>query len=183
MPRLSAPVVLVTGDLTGIGRAAAVAFAKKGAKVVVAGPRDEATEALVTELLSYGSDVEFVAAAHQDDAIDALIDTSVARFDRLDVAPDSLAAEGSAGPTEGKAQVPHQVVEAGVRISNEQSTIAKLVYLQSSEPPAVFSALQFSFTPLQSLRLARDFLAVAEHFIVPQGRKRRAHQSRKTETS
>jgi NAD(P)-dependent dehydrogenase (short-subunit alcohol dehydrogenase family) len=39
---MSNPVVLITGGLTGIGRAAAVAFAKKGAKVVVAGRRDEA---------------------------------------------------------------------------------------------------------------------------------------------
>ena len=39
---MSNPVVLITGALTGIGRAAAVAFAKKGANVVVAGRRDEA---------------------------------------------------------------------------------------------------------------------------------------------
>jgi len=37
---MSSQVVLITGGLTGIGRAAAVAFAKKGAKVVVAGRRD-----------------------------------------------------------------------------------------------------------------------------------------------
>jgi len=48
---MSTQVVLITGGLTGIGRAAAVAFAKKGAKVVVAGRRDEAGKALVKELL------------------------------------------------------------------------------------------------------------------------------------
>ena len=47
---MSNPVVLITGGLTGIGRAAAVAFAKKGAKVVVAGRRDEAGKALAKEL-------------------------------------------------------------------------------------------------------------------------------------
>jgi NAD(P)-dependent dehydrogenase (short-subunit alcohol dehydrogenase family) len=42
---MSTQVVLFTGGLTGIGRAAAVAFAKTGAKVVVAGRRDEAGSA------------------------------------------------------------------------------------------------------------------------------------------
>jgi NAD(P)-dependent dehydrogenase (short-subunit alcohol dehydrogenase family) len=49
---MSNQVVLSTGGLTGIGRTAAVAFAKKGAKVVVAGPRDEAGKDLVKELSS-----------------------------------------------------------------------------------------------------------------------------------
>jgi NAD(P)-dependent dehydrogenase (short-subunit alcohol dehydrogenase family) len=44
---MNKPVVLITGGLTGIGRAAAVAFARKGAKVVVAGRRDEAGKELV----------------------------------------------------------------------------------------------------------------------------------------
>src|ERR1700674_749033 len=49
---MSNPVVFITGGLSGIGRAAAVAFAKKGAKVVVAGRRDEAGKTLVKELRS-----------------------------------------------------------------------------------------------------------------------------------
>jgi NAD(P)-dependent dehydrogenase (short-subunit alcohol dehydrogenase family) len=53
-------VVLITGGLTGIGRAAAVAFAKKGAKVVVGGRRDEAGKALVEELRSFGSPAEYI---------------------------------------------------------------------------------------------------------------------------
>ena len=50
---MSNPVVLITGGLTVIGRAAAVAFAKKGAKVVVAGRRDETGKALVKALTRF----------------------------------------------------------------------------------------------------------------------------------
>jgi len=59
---MSKQVVLITGGLTGIGRAAAVAFARKGAKVVVAGRRDEAGKVLVKELRSFGSEAEFINA-------------------------------------------------------------------------------------------------------------------------
>ena len=59
---MSTQVVLITGGLTGIGRASAVAFAKKGAKVVVAGRRDEAGKALVKELRAFGSEAEFINA-------------------------------------------------------------------------------------------------------------------------
>ncbi len=84
---MSNPVVLITGGLTGIGRAAAVAFAKKGAKVVVAGRRDEAGKALVKELRSFGSEAEFINAdVRKEDDVRALVDKTVARFGRLDVA-------------------------------------------------------------------------------------------------
>jgi NAD(P)-dependent dehydrogenase (short-subunit alcohol dehydrogenase family) len=53
---------LITGALTGIGRAAAVAFAKKGAIVVVSGRRDEAGQALAKELKSLGAEAEFINA-------------------------------------------------------------------------------------------------------------------------
>jgi NAD(P)-dependent dehydrogenase (short-subunit alcohol dehydrogenase family) len=43
---MKAPVVLITGALTGIGRATALAFAHEGARLVVSGRRDEAGQAL-----------------------------------------------------------------------------------------------------------------------------------------
>jgi NAD(P)-dependent dehydrogenase (short-subunit alcohol dehydrogenase family) len=48
------PVVLITGPLTGIGRACAVAFAQEGANVVVTGRRDQAGKELVQKLRALG---------------------------------------------------------------------------------------------------------------------------------
>ena len=93
------PVVLITGGLSGIGRAAAVAFAKKGANVVVAGRRDDAGKALVKELRSFGSEAEFINAdVRKEEDVRALVDKTVARFGRLDVAVNNAGTEGrSAG--------------------------------------------------------------------------------------
>ena len=96
---MSNPVVLITGGLTGIGRAAAVAFAKKGAKVVVAGRRDEAGMTLARELRDLGAEAEFINAdVRKDDDVRALVDKTVARFGRLDVAVNNAGTEGQVGP-------------------------------------------------------------------------------------
>jgi NAD(P)-dependent dehydrogenase (short-subunit alcohol dehydrogenase family) len=69
-------VVLVAGGPTVIGTAAAVAFAKKGARVVAAGRRDEAGKALVKELRSFGSEAEFINAdVRKEDDVRALRST------------------------------------------------------------------------------------------------------------
>jgi NAD(P)-dependent dehydrogenase (short-subunit alcohol dehydrogenase family) len=92
-------VVLITGALTGIGRAAAVAFANKGAQVVVAGRRDEAGKALVEELHSLGAEAEFINAdVRKDDDVRALVDKTVGRFGRLDVAVNNAGTEGQPSP-------------------------------------------------------------------------------------
>jgi NAD(P)-dependent dehydrogenase (short-subunit alcohol dehydrogenase family) len=93
------PVVLITGALSGIGRAAALAFAKKGAKVVASGRREEAGEALVCELRSFGSEAEFVKAdVRKEEDVRVLVDATVARFGRLDVAVNNAGTEGQVGP-------------------------------------------------------------------------------------
>jgi NAD(P)-dependent dehydrogenase (short-subunit alcohol dehydrogenase family) len=95
---MSTQVVLITGGLTGIGRAAAVAFAKKGAKVVVAGRREEAGKALVKELRALGTEAEFINAdVRKEDDTRAMVDKTVARFGRLDVAVNNAATEGQVG--------------------------------------------------------------------------------------
>src|SRR5271165_7196870 len=96
---MSNSVVLITGGLTGIGRAAAVAFAMKGARVVVAGRRDEAGKALAEELRSFGSEAEFINAdVRKEGDVRALVDQTVARFGRLDVAVNNAGTEGKGGP-------------------------------------------------------------------------------------
>jgi len=93
------PVVLITGRLSGIGRAAAAAFAKKGARVVVPGRHDEAGKALAKELRSLGSEAEFINAdVRKEDDVRALVDRTIAPFGRLDVAVNNSATEGKVGP-------------------------------------------------------------------------------------
>jgi NAD(P)-dependent dehydrogenase (short-subunit alcohol dehydrogenase family) len=95
---MSPPVVLITGALTGIGRAAAVAFAETGNRVVVSGRRRDAGEALVGELRLLGAEAEFVQAdVRKEDEIRRLVDQTIERFGRLDAAVNNAGTEGKPG--------------------------------------------------------------------------------------
>src|SRR5258705_10876515 len=92
-------VVLITGALTGIGRATALAFAQEGARIVISGRRDEEGQKLAGELRKLGAEAEFVRAdVRHDDDVRALVDKTVARFGRLDVAVNAAGTEGKPGP-------------------------------------------------------------------------------------
>ena len=95
---MNTPVVLITGALTGIGRATAIAFAREGARIVVAGRRDEVGQKLVAELRQIGVEAEYWRAdvRHEDDLRD-LVDKTVTRFGRLDIAVNNAATEGRGG--------------------------------------------------------------------------------------
>jgi NAD(P)-dependent dehydrogenase (short-subunit alcohol dehydrogenase family) len=98
MTTTPAPVVLITGALTGIGRATALAFARDGARLVVSGRREEAGHALVDELKALGAEAHFIRADVRHEAeVSALIDGAVARFGRLDVAVNNAGVEGAGG--------------------------------------------------------------------------------------
>jgi NAD(P)-dependent dehydrogenase (short-subunit alcohol dehydrogenase family) len=93
------PVVLITGALTGLGRAAALAFAREGARLVISGRRDEAGQALAAELRGLGAGVEYVRAdVRQEADVKHLVDRAVERFGRLDIAVNNAGTEGQTGP-------------------------------------------------------------------------------------
>src|SRR6267378_2709449 len=96
---MTTPVVLITGALTGIGRATALAFAREGARIVISGRHEEEGEKLVNELGKLGVEAEFVRSdvRHEDD-VRGLVDKTVARFGRLDVAVNNAGTEGKPGP-------------------------------------------------------------------------------------
>ena len=96
---MNKPVVLITGALTGIGRATAIAFANEGARLVVSGRHNDEGQRLVAELRKLGTEAEFLRSdvRHEDD-IRSLVDQTVARFGRLDVAVNNAGSEGKPGP-------------------------------------------------------------------------------------
>jgi len=96
---MSNPVVLITGALTGIGRATAAAFAKDGASIVVSGRREAEGKALEAELRSLGAEAALIRAhVRHDDDVRSLIDQPVPRFGRIDAAINAAGTEGRPGP-------------------------------------------------------------------------------------
>src|SRR5258708_17851652 len=96
---MSSPVVLITGALTGIGRAAAVIFAQEGARVVVWCRRDKQGRELVAELQALGAEVICVRTdVRKEEDVRNLVDETVRRFGRLDVAINNAGTEGTPGP-------------------------------------------------------------------------------------
>jgi NAD(P)-dependent dehydrogenase (short-subunit alcohol dehydrogenase family) len=96
---MTAPVVLITGALAGIGRATALAFARQGARLVVSGRRDDVGRALAGELRELGVEAEFIRADVRHEAdVEALVAATLARFGRLDVAVNNAGTEGTLTP-------------------------------------------------------------------------------------
>jgi NAD(P)-dependent dehydrogenase (short-subunit alcohol dehydrogenase family) len=96
---MNTPVVLITGALTGIGRATALAFAADGARLIVSGRREEVGHALAADLRGLGAEAEFVRADVRHEAdVRGLIDQTVSRFGRLDIAINNAGTEGQLGP-------------------------------------------------------------------------------------
>jgi NAD(P)-dependent dehydrogenase (short-subunit alcohol dehydrogenase family) len=95
---MSPPVVLITGAITGIGRATAINFAREGARIVVSGRSDQLGEAFTKDLRALGAEAEFFSCdVRRDEQVRILVDKTVTRFGRLDVAVNCAGTEGDRG--------------------------------------------------------------------------------------
>lgn len=93
------PVVLITGALTGVGRATALAFAREGHRIVVSGRRDEVGHALAAELRAIGAEAEYLRAdVRHENEVRALVEQTITRFGRLDIAVNNAGTEGQLAP-------------------------------------------------------------------------------------
>lgn len=98
MARLQDKVALINGATSGIGRAAALLFAREGAKVVLGARRKSEGEALAAEIQAAGGQAVFRVTdvtSHADNV--ALVQLAVERFDRLDIAFNNAGLEAT-GP-------------------------------------------------------------------------------------
>jgi NAD(P)-dependent dehydrogenase (short-subunit alcohol dehydrogenase family) len=110
-------VALITGATSGIGRATAIAFAKEGAKVTIAGRREEEGAQVVGEIEQAGGEALFVRTDVAREAdVEALVAKTVERFGRLDFAFNNAGVFLDAGPvTQTTDDVYNRTMDINVR--------------------------------------------------------------------
>lgn len=94
--QLKDKVELITGGASGMGYAAAELFLKKGAKVIIAGRRIAKGKKAVTELKEISSVIEFTQTdVSRDEEVKNLIEETVKKYGRLDIAFNNAGIEGN----------------------------------------------------------------------------------------
>src|SRR5438094_121384 len=94
MSQFAGKVALVTGSNAGIGRAAAIEFAKQGAKVVVSGRREKEGHEVIAEIKALGGEAIFVKTdVSKASDVKAMIEQTLAKFGRLDFAFNNAGVE------------------------------------------------------------------------------------------
>jgi NAD(P)-dependent dehydrogenase (short-subunit alcohol dehydrogenase family) len=96
---LEGKVVVITGASSGMGEAAARAFAREGAKLVLGARRSKDGEALVEDLKKQGAEATFVQTdVKKEDDIRNLLNTAVQKYERVDIAFNNAGTDGQFTP-------------------------------------------------------------------------------------
>lgn len=99
MSRFEGKVALVTGGTTGIGRATALAFAREGAKVALAGRRVDEGEEAVRFITQQAGEALFVPTdVSKASDVEQLLQAVLTTYGRLDYAVNNAGTEGALGP-------------------------------------------------------------------------------------
>ena len=99
MQLLTDKVAIVTGASSGIGRAAAILFARHGAKVIAAARRNRELEEVVETIAGLGGTARACAGDVSDEAFaQQLVNTATRAFGGLDVAFNNAGTVGELGP-------------------------------------------------------------------------------------
>lgn len=97
--RLSGRVTIVTGAGSGIGEAAARAYANDGSKVVLVGRREEPLQSTAMAIAESGGEAKVIAAdVSVADHVDRVIDGSLQYFGRVDIVFNNAGIQGNGGP-------------------------------------------------------------------------------------
>jgi NAD(P)-dependent dehydrogenase (short-subunit alcohol dehydrogenase family) len=92
-------VALITGASSGIGRATALAFAARGAKVMVAARREAELAELQREIENPGTSADFfVADVSNASDVEQMVQSTLKTFNRLDYAVNNAGIEGNLAP-------------------------------------------------------------------------------------
>src|SRR4029453_3039911 len=111
MSEFAGKVALITGGNAGIGRAAAIEFAKQGAKVVISGRREKEGNAVVAEIEALGSESIFVRTdVSKASDVKAMIEQTLAMFGRLDFAFNNAGVEQVLTPLPEQTEEPYDQI-------------------------------------------------------------------------
>jgi len=97
MKTFEGKVAIVTGGSSGIGAAAALLFAREGAKVVIAARRSDKSEAVARQIAALGGEALFIRTdVTKRTEIEAMVEGTLAKFGRLDCAFNNAGITGPA---------------------------------------------------------------------------------------
>lgn len=117
MASLSGKVAIVTGGSSGIGRATAIAFAREGAKVVVASRREKEGQETVKQVQSAGSEGFFIKTdVSKETDVSAMVEKTIATYGHLDYAFNNAGIEQIPTPlVEQTEETFDQIMEINVK--------------------------------------------------------------------